>query len=316
MTNYLGTGVNKKMSNKKIAILMSTYNGECFLREQIESILHQNCSICFDLYVRDDGSTDRTQAILEEYASAGILKWYAGTNVGSACSFLKLLKKCPGYNYYAFADQDDFWKPDKLKMGIRYLEGISYPMLYCSNAELVDEKLNTLNRLVYRKEPRTDFNTLACAGGLLGCTMICNDALAKVIIDGDMPSKIVMHDFFCALVCLAIGGEILYDGEAYMKYRQHSNNVVGVSYGFINIIKDRVREIISKPSVSIADQAAEVLQLYFSEISVEKREWLLRISDYRKSFFTRFLLSISPKTKYINVNMGIKLRGAILLGNR
>ena len=122
----------------KIAVLMSTYNGERYLREQIDSILNQKIEVCFDLIVRDDGSTDKTIEILKMYADAGKLFFSIGKNVGAARGFVNLLHENPGYDYYAFSDQDDVWNEDKLKKGITAIQDIKKPALYCTNCELVD----------------------------------------------------------------------------------------------------------------------------------------------------------------------------------
>ena len=162
----------------KVAVLMSTYNGEKYLEEQIDSILNQSGEFHVDLWVRDDGSSDSTKDILEQYRNDGKLQWYTGDNLKSAHSFFDLIKKSRGYDYYAFADQDDYWLENKLKAGIIQLESITNAALYCCNAELVNQNLYSLGRTVYRQTPKTDFYTLSCAGGLLGCTMIFNKKLA------------------------------------------------------------------------------------------------------------------------------------------
>lgn len=106
-------------SKAHVTVLMSTYDGENFLRDQIESILNQE-DVYVHLIVRDDGSKDRTINILEEYQSRGKLEWYSGKNLGSARSFLNLVSKSPDNEYYAFSDQDDVWFSKKLKRAIGY----------------------------------------------------------------------------------------------------------------------------------------------------------------------------------------------------
>lgn len=299
-----------------IAVLMSTYNGERFLREQIDSILGQQGDIRVCLLVRDDGSSDRTQAILEEYRLSGKLEWYTGGNLGPAHSFLDLLKRYPDYEYYAFADQDDFWMPNKLLFGVKALKKIEVPGLYCANAELVDENLNSLGRNVYRAIPRTDFFTLMCSGGLLGCSMVFNNKLASLVCNEEMPGKIVLHDFYLAALCSAVGGEIIFDKCSHMKYRQHGNNVVGVSHGIYGTLISRLNDIVRRENVSIADQAETLMFLLDGRISMQKYMWLKKVSGYRKSLFSRIGLALSCKTRYMNANMGFKLRASILLGNR
>lgn len=299
-----------------IAVLMSTYNGERFLEEQINSILAQKGDFTIRLFVRDDGSQDTTKTILDKYASESKLEWYTGINMGPAHSFLDLLKKYPDYEYYAFADQDDFWMSDKIMCGVKALKNMSIPALYVGNAELVDESLISLKRNVYLRSPKIDFFTLMCAGGLLGCTMIFNRSLASLICEKDMPGEIVMHDFYLAALCSAVDGKIIYDPDAHMQYRQHENNVIGVSYGFLETLKSRFNDITKRSNIGIASQAKTLLELYRSEISLDKCNWLKKINSYPDSLFTRIALACSGKTKYANINMGIKLRLSILLGNR
>ena len=91
---------------KEITVLMSTYNGEMFIREQIDSILNSK-DVELQLLVRDDGSSDQTIPILKSYQTKKKLSFYQGHNVRPAKSFMELLCKAPNSKYYAFSDQDD-----------------------------------------------------------------------------------------------------------------------------------------------------------------------------------------------------------------
>ena len=125
-----------------------------------------------------------------------------------------------------------------------------------------------------------------------------------------------MHDFYIALVCVAVKGSIRYDEDSYMLYRQHENNVVGVSYGFLNKITSRCRDIVTREKNGIDSQAEQILKIYGSRIGKEEKRWLEKISGYRRNLFTRLGLAASFKTRYMNKNMAVKLRMTILLGNR
>lgn len=300
----------------RVAVLMSSYNGEKYIQEQIDSILHQTGDFALDLWVRDDGSSDSTPAILEEYAKVGKLRWYSGNNLCSAKSFLHLLQSCKGYDFYAFADQDDYWQPDKLACALQALTNKPGMQLYFSNAELVDAKLHPLGRNVYRQSPKLDLETLSCAGGILGCTIVFNAELAKAVQEKPMPNKVIMHDFYVSELCLALGGTITFDAVAHIKYRQHGNNVVGVSAGKQRALQERIRSMTVKPKFTVAQQAAEILAAYKSEMPPQNASWLKKVSEYSSSIFNRILLACSRKTKYISKNMGLTLRIAILLGNR
>lgn len=291
---------------------MSTYNGEKFIRTQIDSILAQNCQADIDIIVRDDGSKDSTLKILEEYG----IKYYTGDNFGPAKSFFELIKRTEGYDYYAFADQDDFWNDNKIEKSMKALESYKGPALMYSNPELVDSGLNTLNRKVYRKIPRTNMETVICAGNIIGCTIMFNEALARVVREKELPTKIRMHDYYLAAVCVAVGGSIIYDNNSYMKYRQHGGNTEGVPVSSSDTIGNRLGEIKTKSIISIADQSREILDAYYSEIPNINKKWLEKVSNYRKSVINRILLALSFKTHYITMNKSISVRISILLGNR
>lgn len=300
----------------RVAVLMSTYNGEKYLRQQIDSILEQEGNFELNLWIRDDGSTDSTQYILNEYSLQGKLVWYSGRNLGPAYSFFDLLKRCEGYDFYSFSDQDDYWNQDKLEKAICSLRSQTGPALYFANAELVNENLESYGRNVYKKPPVLDFCSLVCAGGILGCTMVFNAILADYIQNRIEPRYMVMHDYYLETVCKAIGGKIIYDNVPHIKYRQHSNNVIGVPYGIVNIIMERVRSIVAQKKVSISDQAKSILDLYDKDIEETKKRWLYRVSGYKKNMLSKIGLAFSIQTKYMNCNMGLKIRLSILLGNR
>ena len=301
----------------KVIILMSVYNGENFIEEQLNSIFSQTGDFEIEVWVRDDGSKDGTISILKKYEEGKKLYWYSGKNLKPAHSFMDLIMHSCKADYYAFSDQDDVWLNDKLKRSIKRLENISgIPAIYCSNAELVDENLNSLGRTVFESIPRTDLYTLSCAGGLLGCTMVFNNQLAEIIKNSKMPQKIVMHDFFISELCLAVGGKIIYEPEVTIKYRQHENNVIGVSHGIVKTIRERFKDMNTYMYPGISEQSKEILSIYFELINSDAKKWLRTISTYKKSLYKRIKLATSKKTRYANWNLGLKNRIAILKGNR
>ena len=300
----------------KIAVLMSTYNGENYIRQQIDSIIHQKGEFELDLFVRDDGSKDDTVKILRQYEAHGDLRWYTGDNLGPAYSFFDLIRNCGEYDLYAFADQDDYWMEDKLNAGMQRLKEYSGPAIYFANAELVDGNLNSLGRNVYRNIPSVNLYTMMCAANVLGCTMIFNHQMAEAIRCKSVPNKMTMHDSYLTRVCVSIGGDLVYDHTPHIKYRQHGSNVVGVSSGIKNIIKSRLHDIVTKAKISIAQQASVILELYADVMSEENKMCLERIASYRNSIWSRISLACSKQTKYSSRNMAFKFRLSILLGNR
>jgi len=298
----------------KVAILMSTYNGAAFLQQQIDSILAQQGDFSFTLWVRDDASQDETTQILSRYAAQGKLHWYTGNNLKPAHSFYDLLLHCPGYDYYAFADQDDYWEPNKLQCAIDSIAGKTTPALACCNAQLVDSSLNSLGRNVYRSAPPLDFYTVSIAGGILGCTCVLNQSLAQLLQAKGAPGSIVMHDFYIALVCLLAGGEIHFDMTPHMKYRQHGNNVVGASGTKLAALKNRFRSVTHRARVTVSEQAQSLVS-QFPELGTQQQKlWLRRLCS--ASLRNRFCIAVSRKTHYPNLNKSLTLRLAVFLGNR
>ena len=299
----------------KVAVLMSTYNGDEYLKEQIESILGQKGDFELTLIVRDDGSIDGTQHILSEYEGKKQLQWYQGDNKGPAHSFWDLILNTHGFDFYAFADQDDFWEEDKIYRALISMHNKNADV-YCCNALMVDQQLCSIGRPVYRVPPKTDFYTITCAGGILGCTLVFSSAIREIICENMMPQNIIMHDFYLCLLSVSIGKKLVYDEFIGLKYRLHGRNVVGVSKSKLQAIYELLNTISNPIRVSIAEQANDILECYGSIISEEKKNWLKVISLYRKSLFTRMSLALTKKTKYSSLNSSIRNRLTILFGKR
>lgn len=214
-----------------IAVLLSAYNGTKYIKEQINSILEQNdCDIT--LIIRNDGSTDETIKILDEYKDNKKIIIYDEPNIGLAKSFMRLISLAKlDYDYYCFADQDDVWLKDKLISGIKMIENKNKPTLYSSNQTLVDQDLNLIS-IRYDKAPNIDYKQIISNNLISGCTFIWNKELQKLLTDiNRLPSDELLdkriHDVFVASVA-SVCGEVIFDMNSYILYRQHSSNVVGV----------------------------------------------------------------------------------------
>ena len=217
---------------KKVCVLMSTYNGEKYLREQIDSILNQK-NVDVKLLIRDDGSKDSTVNIIREYqknTSNKVELYPSDKNIGFAESFWELLLNAPVCDYYAFSDQDDFWLKDKLITAISYLEKKTIPCLYASNFWLVDESLNKIDQEpvfgmnIVKPENLIITNTRAC-----GNTMVWNQNLQDmVLLHGEKEMITTYHDIRLEFMA-AMLGEFYIDPQRTISYRQHTNNVSGGS---------------------------------------------------------------------------------------
>lgn len=213
-----------------IAVIMSTYNGENYLKEQIESILLQE-GVLVNLYIRDDGSKDHTVEIIKEYQEDNSnIQLIEGRNIGVGNSFMELLYTIPDkYDYYAFSDQDDIWEKDKLARAVLCLKQ-SGATLYASNQNCVDDNGKTLY-LRYNENKEIHLTPLAIMSQnhISGCTFVFPKAFFNMLCLRKPSSdllKLRIHDVWVAMAA-SIVGSICYDIEARINYRQHRNNVVG-----------------------------------------------------------------------------------------
>lgn len=225
----------------KVTILMATYNGEKFIRKQIESILCQTYKN-FQLIIRDDGSKDNTIKIISELVeNDNRIELIVGNNLGQKKNFNELLKIGKKSKYIMFADQDDIWLENKVEISLNEIKkyenihGEDEPILVYTKLRYVDENLNLL-KIKKINNTENSINTLLGYNYIWGCTMIINHALANISFPiGEYSQN---HDYWIAL-CASINGEIVHLNEETILYRQHSNNVTGGinNYSIINKIK-------------------------------------------------------------------------------
>ena len=235
---------------EKIDILMATYNGEKYLKEQIESILNQTYKN-IRLIISDDASKDSTPQILEEYRKkdSRIEIYLNKENRGVVKNIEFLLEKVED-EFYMLADQDDVWLPLKVEKSIETLKKQNADLVF-GDLEVVDEKLETLypsfgdfmllNRKINKYIDSYKVNYLYNC--VTGCTVLSKKEFIKKIIPIPTESKYLIHDHWIGLI-VALNGKLAYMPEKYIKYRQHGNNQVGtnkISHGFERL--EQVREL-------------------------------------------------------------------------
>lgn len=267
---------------KSVFVLMSSYNGELYIKEQIISILSQE-GVEVTLFVRDDGSSDGTLSTLYEFESKyNNVIVTAGKNLGAALSFMDLLFCVPDTaEYYALADQDDIWESDKLISAIEMLEKNQDALLYSSNQKIVDSR-NQYKQDRYSFIPPLDVFNIIDKNYLSGCTMVLKRNLL-LKIKARRPSDVIianrMHDTWIAAVA-ACFGEIVYDKNAFIRYRQHDNNVVGVQR---IALKKRVFIKIKRRNSYHKDFADELLKLFGCDISYMNQKSRIALYYYHNS---------------------------------
>lgn len=253
---------------KTIQVLVSTYNGEKYLAQQLDSILAQDCQDKTQLLVRvrDDGSTDGTQKILEDFAERypQQLVWKQGENVGVIRSFFELLSEAPEAEYYAFSDQDDYWMPDKLSAAIQKLETMDAqnpqePHLYCCRPKLVDVELQEIVSQIKRPPVRASFENALVENVVVGCTAVFNSVLRDYVV-WELPRFTVMHDWWMYLVASALG-KVYYDETPHICYRQHGGNVLGTKTNRWEEFVMRLKRFGSTRG-NISSQVGELVRIY------------------------------------------------------
>lgn len=285
---------------KRVLVLLSTYNGEKYLTTQLDSVLNQTYNNV-SILVRDDGSTDNTLKILEEYKNKGYLEWYQGENKKPAKSFLELLNRSGNYEYYAFCDQDDFWQPNKIEKAIDALEGEkdSIPLLYCSATTLVDENLLFLSD-GHKKNYRLTFEESLVQSISPGCTFVFNKEAKQIISKVDDNDFYSMHDYL--LICAVFGiGKVYYDEDSYILYRQHSSNVIGTQHNKVSILKNRLsRFLFSKQQNTRLKTARTIKKIIYNQLSESKKNNLDILINYQDSLAAKFKLLRNNEIKMLN----------------
>jgi glycosyltransferase involved in cell wall biosynthesis len=233
----------------KISVVMATYNGERYLHEQIDSILHQTFPPA-ELIIVDDCSTDSSLQILQDYAAKNsIVKIFSNeSNIGFLKNFEKGIALSTG-SHIALSDQDDIWALDKLE---KLINGIDDALLIYSNSELVDENGNSLHKKMSDIKNQLGFTSslmFVIGTWAPGHAFLFTRELAKKCIP--FPS-VVAHDFWLAFVATCYK-PVKYLPEPLVLYRQHATNTVSANTFSKNNKKHKPtrddREILSRARI-------------------------------------------------------------------
>ena len=297
------------MKEITVQVLMATYNGEKYLKEQLDSLLEQT-GVSVKILVRDDGSTDKTISILDAYKSNGLLDWYCGEHLNAPRSFLDLVNNSDEADFYAFCDQDDVWDKDKLQIAVKSLlyHENNIPLLYYSGLRAVDENLNML--FIHRLDTRRSMHTNFLMSNIAGCTAVFNKCL-KDIVSSKSPRFFQMHDNWILMVCLAIGGKVVIDPNPHMSYRQHGNNTVGIGNSIISKFKEAHHYIVDR---KIKDQCVCLMECYSEKMIPEYYEYVKSICEYDNSLKNRVAFALFGDFNYYSFSLNILMRFKILIG--
>ncbi|MEK5140628.1 glycosyltransferase family 2 protein [Paenibacillus sp. FSL M7-0134] len=283
------------MNRPNIQILLSTYNGAAYLDEQIESLINQK-DVEVQILIRDDGSTDDTVAKLrvlkQRYPQQIIL--CLESNVGVIKSFFDLIQRSSEtFDYYAFCDQDDVWMPNKLAQAVSHLrdQDGSRPLMYCSATQMVSQTLEPLKVWPADIPRPVSFYNALIENVCVGCTMVINKETLE-LVKKRIPTSldnIIMHDWWIYL-CTSSFGEVVFDPEPSILYRQHQNNVLGGSTdGWVSKWRKRLSRFIKgKNRYILSKQAQQFIQLYGQDMSPQMYKDMDQfLESYQKGVFSR-----------------------------
>jgi len=272
---------------KRVFVMLSAYNGEKYIKQQIDSILEQK-NVSVTLMIRDDGSKDSTPQIITSVSeNDSRVKIEIGENKGFRRSFYDMLLSSPDdYDYYAFSDQDDVWQPDKLSRAVEMLEKEHSELkLYASALNVVNQNLEPM----YVNEfsgIRINYGSALSRQRLAGCTMVFNKELLKLYkkfrITPEM-GTLFSHDAAVYYICLACGGSVVFDKKSYINFRRHEGTVTEHGKGFFKRVSS-VLDIFGKHKNRRYNQVKYIEKVYSSYLTEDTAGLSKEIIEYKKSF--------------------------------
>lgn len=224
------------MIEKRVNVLLSTYNGAEFILEQLESLVKQTYKN-ISIYIRDDGSADGTAEIVHDWSERNsginihILKG-GGKSLGYPECFFELLRESGDADYYSFCDQDDIWHPDKIETAVRNLEGESpeIPLLFFSAFEYCDSSMRKIRDSLRMPYHAVDFHhVMFDLLEAFGFSVVINRRLCGELLHS-LPVKCKRKDWWMLMMAAGMG-KVLYSERSLALYRRHSKavTIVGTS---------------------------------------------------------------------------------------
>lgn len=312
MNNDLNQGDGPRLY-PTVCIIMSTYNSVKYVEAQVDSILAQN-NVGIRLWIRDDGSTDRTVDLLnDKYGHDHRVTISYGKNLGPAASFMAALFSCNVVcDYYGFSDADDVWLPNKVEHSIGRLAElpVTEPAAVVTRLEVVDQELRPLGYTAV-PEKGLSFRNALIQTVATGNAMTMNRA-AFYKLRSAFPKFVVMHDAWVYLVITAFG-RFLYSDSPTLLYRQHAANVIGTKHSWRRRMAQRIGRLLS-PTDAYRRQAEEFYRLFGHYLDPQKNKDIRGYLDYRSTFLRRVQFAMRPSIIKQRNMANLYMRLLILLG--
>lgn len=300
-----------------VTVLMSSYNGDKYISEQIESLLAQK-GVEIRIVIRDDGSKDQTNNILSEYSSKySKIKIIKGDNCGAEESFNRLCKYAveeESSDYYAFCDQDDVWDEDKLTVAINSLKGFdnTLPLLYFSNLKMVDENLNYIRDFYSKDEVFIDKSKTLVQIFTYGCTCVFNRKALEYYCQ--VESQSTFHDNWIYCICSYLG-KVIYDPCGHIQYRQHGNNLSGHRATGLTLLAYRIKRLFKGNLGHDFENMAKQMLHFSDDLSTKDKQIINLVAYYRNNLYSRIRLFFSCEYRTGNIFKDICIRYRILSNN-
>lgn len=269
--------------DKKVAVIMSTYNGAKFVKEQLDSIINQTYSN-IEIIIRDDGSKDNTVKIIENYQRKhSNIKLITGKNLGFIKSFFELLSLVEA-DYYSYADQDDIWLPNKIQLAVDELNKLdnTVPNLAFGNSDYYDEKMNFIGE--GEKHRKYSFTMALFSCVTQGMTMTINKTARDYIVNNP-PKTCFFHDWWTYLICIGMGN-VVYSDVTTVKYRRMKTNATVEGQGNFRLFIWRIKNLLINNGIkNIKRQMLNYKKIYYSKLSYENKKVLDLFSEEKYNFF-------------------------------
>ena len=298
------------MEGNSVLVLLSSYNGEKYIEQQIESLLAQT-GVDITILIRDDGSSDHTLEIVEKMFKGTRHIFFKGDNVGPALSFYNLMKlafeKYNQFEYFAFCDQDDIWHNDKLLTAISTMRTTekntnACKKLYFCSSDIINESSQKIASSSKRYFNNIDYRMCFHRNPALGCTMVFNFKLLcecmKIWDYIQSPSfdkrYLPMHDAWMFCVANFTNTQIFADKKEKIHYRIHNLNVTASHKSILQ----RVRNIFVRRMFDKPHYGKKVARIVLENVLVNdqnRKLFLVLLSSGKKDIISVFKRLFSVK---------------------
>jgi len=303
------------MDNKaNVEVLLSSYNGEKYIQQQLDSLINQKGDFNLKISARDDGSRDGTRDVLKFYQNTHNINVTYGDNVGVNASMMLLVQESEkDFDYFAFCDQDDVWFPERIGKAVSALEEYpkGAPVLWSCMEELTDENLIPYSLMPHPKY-LGEFNNAVIQNKTAGHTQVFNRSLRDIFIEYP-PEKMYVYDWALYILASAFG-TVCYYNKVCGQYRQHKSNTIGFETNPLMQIPRRMKKMFGGDLKQITKQISYIYNHFGNMLADEHRRELRLYLENRRNFYRRTKYAFTTKLKRDSALESLQFRLLYALG--